>query len=202
MPKLVAKDIDVSIVIPCYNEGASLPTLLEECREFLDTDAITFIIVNNGSTDNTLEILKEADLPENIVTVNLIDNVGYGGGILKGLEKTKTNFVGWTHADLQTQISDLHKAISILRESKNIEESIFIKGRRVNRQFVPKIFSIGMGYICSLILQEKLRDVNAQPTIMSRKLIMECEFRTTSFSFDLEAYFYAKNAKANEIAFL
>jgi glycosyltransferase involved in cell wall biosynthesis len=201
MTKNLPAELDLSIVIPCFNEGASLPTLLRECREFLITDPITFIIVNNGSTDDTLEILSREKLPKNLIAINLPHNLGYGGGILKGLERANTNYVGWTHADLQTQILDIRGAISIIKSQTNIGKSLFIKGFRVNRRFLPRMFSIGMGLVSSMILRERLRDVNAQPTIISKNLISKHEFRITNFNFDLEAYFYAKRNHGTEFRF-
>ena len=47
-----------SLVIPCYNESKNIPQLLESCRVAFNGKDIEVIIVNNGSTDNTQEVLN------------------------------------------------------------------------------------------------------------------------------------------------
>ena len=46
--------IKLSLVIPCYNESKNLPLLLNRCKEIAEReDNIEFVIVDNGSTDDT-----------------------------------------------------------------------------------------------------------------------------------------------------
>ena len=49
----------MSIVIPCYNEEKNIPLILEKFRKIIKTEEIDIILVNNGSTDNSAEVLKE-----------------------------------------------------------------------------------------------------------------------------------------------
>jgi glycosyltransferase involved in cell wall biosynthesis len=71
--------IKYSLIIPCYNEGGSLQILVEEINSLLFRTDIEFILVNNGSTDNTSELLKQS-LNKNVVIIRLFENAGYGGG--------------------------------------------------------------------------------------------------------------------------
>jgi glycosyltransferase involved in cell wall biosynthesis len=199
-----SKDFDkpnLTVVIPCFNEAESLPTLLRECKKLVKSNAVQFLIVNNGSTDESSKILSEAGLSKDIQYLNLLENVGYGGGILKGLKEATTDFVGWTHADLQTQLSDIYFAIEILELHKNEAGTLIIKGRRKNRQLWPLLFSNSMSVICSFLLKADLRDINAQPTVISRSMFAEHNYVLTNFSFDLEAYYVAKKNDSKEYRF-
>ena len=49
----------LSIVIPCFNEELNLPDLVEACHNATDDDEVEFILVDNGSTDRTSEILPK-----------------------------------------------------------------------------------------------------------------------------------------------
>lgn len=49
----------LSIVIPCYNEAENIPLILKRFREIIGKSNIEVILVNNGSTDNTAEVLKQ-----------------------------------------------------------------------------------------------------------------------------------------------
>ena len=74
----------LSLVIPCYNESKNLPLLLNRCKEIAEReDNIEFVIVDNGSTDDTSLVLDELTLDlEYITRVKVDTNQGYGHGIL------------------------------------------------------------------------------------------------------------------------
>ena len=63
---------------------------------------------------------------------------------LSGLKVTDTPIVGWTHGDLEYQISDLWKVINIIESksfTKEVKKNFLIKGQRINRSF-QKRFSV------------------------------------------------------------
>ena len=76
-----------SIVIPCFNEAASLPSLTRRCLDVAEQKShdLEFILVDNGSTDDTGTILNEL-LAEakGCRSISLAQNQGYGAGILGG----------------------------------------------------------------------------------------------------------------------
>lgn len=51
--------MNFSLIIPCYNESANLPLLLERCAKVTDLEGTEVILVDNGSTDDTPNVLKE-----------------------------------------------------------------------------------------------------------------------------------------------
>ena len=93
----------LSIVIPCYNESKSIPYLLEQFTEVIGTRDIEVILVDNGSVDETPAVLA-ALLPryQFVKTTRVDKNQGYGFGILSGLRIGTGDFLGWMHADLQS----------------------------------------------------------------------------------------------------
>ena len=78
--------IKYSLIIPCYNEGKSLLTLVDSINSIVFREDIEFILVDNGSTDNTNELLKRFS-NKNIIKVRLLDNAGYGVRIPAGAPK-------------------------------------------------------------------------------------------------------------------
>ena len=61
-------NIKLSIVVPCYNEEKNIPLILKKINEVtIDRSDIEVILVNNGSTDNSKNIMEQlAHLPKNI----------------------------------------------------------------------------------------------------------------------------------------
>jgi glycosyltransferase involved in cell wall biosynthesis len=162
--------------------------LISQCNELASTGLFEFVLVNNGSSDNSIEVLKGKISP-NLGIVDLKENRGYGGGILAGLETLNTEYIGWTHADLQT---DLVSSLSALQKI----EFDFFKGARLGRSPMERLFSTGMGLICSVLFRSILKEINAQPTVMSRKLFNSWKNPPTDFSLDLYAILIAKKKKS------
>ena len=53
------KMINLSVVIPCYNEADNLPGLIKRCRSLLKLKKFELILVNNGSNDETKKTFKK-----------------------------------------------------------------------------------------------------------------------------------------------
>lgn len=180
-----------SLIIPCYNEAEGLPELIDRCRFTAAAGGGEVILVNNGSTDNSEEILATSLNGEphvRWVTVN--PNIGYGNGILEGLKISQAKIIGWTHADLQTDPLDVLRAISELPT----ESRVFIKGKRFGRPLADRVFTAGMSVFESALLRSTMSDINAQPTLFSRELFESWTNPPVDFSLDLYAYYTAKKA--------
>lgn len=181
-----------SLIIPCYNEAASLPLLLERCQGIGLDSSHEVIFVDNGSTDNSRHVFNEL-LPQYVGyrSVHIDVNQGYGFGILSGLRAAKGDILGWTHADLQTDPLDGLTGLSLFNQ---FGSDIFVKGRRYGRPIGDSMFTAGMSVFETLLLQRCLWDINAQPTLFSRKFFSTWKNPPHDFSLDLYAYYQAKQA--------
>src|SRR5688572_7995477 len=104
-----------SIVVPCWNEAANLPSLISRFCEIRRPDSDwELVLVDNGSTDDTAEVLAKELVSSERAFIRVATvkppNVGYGHGILTGLRAAKGSFLAWTHADGQTPPSDVLRA--------------------------------------------------------------------------------------------
>ncbi len=191
-----------SIVIPCYNEEKNIPLILEGfAKAAKGRNDIEAVLVNNGSEDGSAEVMEKL-LPEypfaRCVTVK--KNQGYGYGILQGLKAAKGDFLGWTHADMQTDPADVIKAADIIIKN-GCEENLYVKGNRKNRGFSDAVFTAGMSAFETLYLGKKLRDINAQPNMFSRSFYESWKEPPYDFSLDLYALYMARQAGCRIIRF-
>lgn len=179
----------LSIIIPCYNEEKNIPLILERFQSAMKDPSIEVILVNNGSTDNSAEVLANL-LPRYSFarTVLVVKNQGYGYGILQGLRQADGDYLGWTHADMQTDPCDVIKAWEILRQTPNA----FIKGNRKGRPLFDRFFTLGMSCFESVYLGVRLYDINAQPNLFPRSFFEGWRDPPHDFSLDLYAYFLAR----------
>ena len=182
----------VSLIIPCYNESKSLPELLKNCQEAFYGKNIEVVIVDNGSTDNTQEILEILIKDYPFVTLVKVEkNLGYGNGILQGLQSASGEVLGWTHADLQTNPDDVNKGLLVFEKAKDVEKT-FVKGERYGRSFIDVFFTVGMALFESILLKTKMWDINAQPTLFHKSFFNSWVEPPNDFSLDLFAYYMAK----------
>jgi len=189
--------IKLSIVIPCYNEEKNIPLILNRFSEVISRDDIEVILVNNASIDDSQNVID--DLIENYSfarSITLDDNRGYGNGILRGLEVTKGEFLGWTHADMQTDPNDIVKALQLIEENGG-NKNLYIKGLRKRRPFLDSFFTMGMSFFELSLLRKWLWDINAQPNIFHRTFYEGWQEPPLDFSLDLFVYYNAKVARLN-----
>ncbi len=180
----------LSLVIPCYNEAANLPLLLTRCEEVALPGEIEIILVDNGSTDDSARVLSEM-LPHHpgCRSVRVEKNQGYGFGILSGLCAAEGRVLGWTHADMQTDPGDAQGGLALFEQHG---DDIFVKGRRYGRPLGDVLFTVGMSAFETLLLGHALWDINAQPTMFSRKFFESWNKAPHDFSLDLFAYYQAR----------
>lgn len=131
----------ISVIIPCYNEEESLPYFIKEMNKVMDEmKKVKFelIFVNDGSKDNTLEILKSMSKEDKRVKyISMSRNFGKESAMLAGLEKSSGDYVAIMDVDLQDPPSlliEMYKGIT--------EEGYDCVGlRRTTRKGEPKIRS-------------------------------------------------------------
>ena len=117
-----------SIVIPCFNEEGTIQLILERTKNLFIDNNIELILVNNGSTDNSKDIISKLIINyPHAKCINLEKNLGYGGGILKGLSQCKGEIIGWTHADLQTDPLDCIRAFKEYQNISEMEKMLLLK---------------------------------------------------------------------------
>ena len=112
------KDL-LSVVIPYYNLGKTLPDTVKSIKES-EYKNYEIIIVNDGSTDQeSIEILKEYENDEKIRIVN-IDNKGLANARNVGAEAAKGEFLAFIDADDKVDKTFYKKAIDILHQYSNV----------------------------------------------------------------------------------
>ena len=186
--------INLSIIIPCFNEDKNISPLFDKLENLLKIDSsVEIIIVNNGSTDNTKNNIQNSNLfiKKKIKVCEIKKNIGYGYGIMQGVLRASGNYIGWCHADLQTEPIDVYNAyMQNLMRLKS--EKVLIKGLRQNRNLFDSFFTASMSIFASIIFQNKINDINAQPKLFAKKFRNYLSDYPYDFSLDLYIIIIAK----------
>lgn len=132
----------ISLVVPCYNEQEALPHFFSEvfrvAEEMMDKVDIELIFVDDGSKDNTLQILRTfAETDKRVKYLSFSRNFGKEAAMYAGFCNAKGDYVAVMDADLQDPPSLLPQMFDLLESG----EYDSVATRRVTRAGEPKIRS-------------------------------------------------------------
>ncbi len=127
--------MDLSVVIPCYNEGASLPELLSQVEGSLAKwpSSYEVVVVNDGSTDGSERVLGEiAGTRPWLKVVNLRRNYGQTAAMMAGFERGTGEIIVSMDGDLQNDPADITRLVAKLGEGYDL-----VSGWRADRKDHP-----------------------------------------------------------------
>lgn len=183
------------IVVPCFNESNRLE--LSVFDAFIKNNlTIDFLFVNDGSSDNTLELLQKfkSDKQTRVEVLNLTKNSGKAEAVRQGVLEVCKNkeyeYVGFWDADLATPLSEI---INFLRQIENETIKIAIGSRmkrlgaNVERKFVRHIMGRVFSTFSSIILKLPVYDTQCGAKLFHSDLVHLFEDKfITSWLFDIE----------------
>ena len=128
----------LSIVVPCYNEEESVKLFLSEIQSILADYNFEVIFVNDGSSDNTLDVIKDlADSNSNVKYISFSRNFGKESAIYAGLSNVNGDLVCLIDADLQHP----PRLIPEMIESICAGEADVVAARRTSRKGESRVKS-------------------------------------------------------------
>jgi undecaprenyl-phosphate 4-deoxy-4-formamido-L-arabinose transferase len=125
-------DVRISVVIPVYNEEANLHVLIKRLLPVMEQMGKPFevILVDDGSRDNSLNLLKEFSLNPVVRVVELTRNYGQHAAIMAGFSIVRGDIVVTLDADLQNPPEEIPKLISTMEEGNYDVVGSIRKGRK------------------------------------------------------------------------
>lgn len=131
----------ISVIVPCYNEEEVLKIFYDEINNVskqMNEYDFQFVFVDDGSRDNTLEIMKSiAENDERVVFIAFSRNFGKEAAMLAGLSNADGDYVAVMDADMQDPPSLLPEMAAVLEEG----EYDSVATRRVDRIGEPPVRS-------------------------------------------------------------
>ena len=161
----------LSIVVPCFNEEESVGIFLEEIQKTLTDCDYEIIYINDGSTDNTLNKIKDlSNENSNVKFISFSRNFGKEAAIFAGLKFAKGDYITLMDADLQHPPSLLPQMLDTLQN----EDCDIVAARRVSRKGEPKLksfFSHGFYKFFNRISKMNLIDGATDYRTMTRQVV-------------------------------
>ncbi|MBX9805936.1 MAG: glycosyltransferase [Alphaproteobacteria bacterium] len=166
------KAINLSVVIPVYNEAENLPSLFQRLTETLDKTKKPYEIVftNDGSSDASLDILKGffKTRPDIVRIVDFHGNFGQHMAIMAAFEQTRGTLVVTLDADLQNPPEEIPKLLEKMGEGFD-----YVGSYRANRQdnFFRTYVSRLVNWFRETTTDIKMRDQGCMLRAYSRQIV-------------------------------
>lgn len=117
------KKVEISVVIPIYNEEENLPILYERLKTVLEKlgKSYEIIFVNDGSTDRSWEIIKQlVEKDHHVIGVNFKRNYGQTAAMSAGFDVAKGDIIITMDGDLQNDPEDIPRLLEKMSEGYDI----------------------------------------------------------------------------------
>jgi len=193
--------LDLSIIIPAYNEERRLPKTLDSIGAFVKASPLRaeIIVVDDGSTDNTAQLVTSSeDKYKNLRLVSNGRNRGKGFSVRHGMLEVRGEFALFTDADLSTPIEEAGKLLAPLREqgydvaigSRAMDRSLI----QIHQSAVREQAGILFNYVVRLMMGIGFSDTQCgfKAFRADRARIIFEQQRIERFGFDPEILFLAK----------
>ena len=155
----------VMIVVPCYNEAQRLP--VARFREFLDHSSIGFVFVDDGSRDQTYQVLENLreSYADRVSVLQLKTNQGKAEAVRHGINfalDQKVEYTGYWDADLATPLDAIPRFLAIFEQRPTLDmvfgSRVKLLGRKVQRRPTRHYLGRVFATVVSLMLRLPIYD--------------------------------------------
>ena len=174
--------VQVSVVIPVYNEEANLAALMGRLLPVMKEMGKSFevILVDDGSKDNSLNLLKEFAASPTIKVVELTRNYGQHAAIMAGFSIVRGNMIITMDADLQNPPEEIPNLVRVMEEGRYDVVGTIRKGRKDS--FLRILPSKIINMVARKITGVSMRDWGCMLRAYSRPVVermIECHEQAT-----------------------
>jgi glycosyltransferase involved in cell wall biosynthesis len=173
----------LSVIIPVYNEAATIKDILEKISR-LDIDK-EIVVVDDGSSDGTDKILRELQIP-NLKIIHHTSNRGKGAAFLTGLANCQGEFVIIQDADLEYEPADYLKLIEAIRSGSAdlVLGSRFSAGRQ--GLLVHRLGNKFLTALLNFLFRSAIKDYATCYKLAARSTFLGLGLKATGFDIDVE----------------
>jgi glycosyltransferase involved in cell wall biosynthesis len=176
----------VSVIIPVFNEQSTIEEIL---RRVNAQDIVTeILVIDDGSTDGTREILASLDESEKLRVILHDDNQGKGAAVRTGFQNATGDVFLIQDADLEYDPRDYPKLIQPIEEgiADVVYGSRFLGGPRRSVMFWHMVANRMLTFMTNLLYNTILSDMETGYKLFKREIVEGMEIHANSFDFEPE----------------
>ena len=194
MPRL-----KISVITPSYNQGRFIERTIESVLQQAGDFEIEYLIMDGGSTDNTLEILRKY---AGRITVEIAADDGQADAINKGLRRAGGEIVGWLNSDDLLAPGALQRVVEVFTRYPNVE---WVHGRcdivDADGRLIRPLISLYKHWLCRRYSFSRLLTENfiSQMTVFWRRNLMkETGYPDQSLNFAFDYDYWLRLAQRSD----
>ena len=177
----------LSLFLPAYNDALSLPGLIGKAFDVLSgiSESFEVIVVNDGSSDNTAEVLcdLQSRFGPRLVAIEHPKNRGYGAALRSGLKAARYELVFYTDGDGQYDVGELPLLVHEMTEGVGL-----VNGYKLKRHDPWHRICIGWAYnkLARALFGIVLRDIDCDFRLMRSDVIKNLNLKSNTGSICVE----------------
>jgi len=186
-------NINLSIVIPVFNEERYLDKLFLDLKQYFNEEDIEVIVVNDGSVDNSyniLEQLKKNSYKFKYKLINLNKNSGKGYAVKQGAKVSLGKYILLQDADLELDIKDSKEIYEIISKDESIDcifGSRYLSGKlKKHNYFINEFIGKLNTLIFNLLFGQSLSDIHCGLKIFHRNVYEKINLSVNDFGLEID----------------
>jgi len=178
--------IELSVLMPVFNERKTIERAIESVLDADVADSYELVVIDDGSTDGTTELLRGTAWPEHVRVLHHDRNRGKGAALRTGLADARGDYSAILDADLEYSAADIPLLLGPLR---NGEQAVF--GARGFQSHSAYSFWYVVGnrcvtFVANLLYNSWLSDIMTGQKAMRTELFRSLELRERGFAIEPE----------------
>jgi len=185
--------INLSIVIPIYNEEKYLNNLFLDLKKYFNQEEIEIIAVNDGSDDdsiNILEKLKNNSYKFRYKLINLSKNFGKGYAVRQGAKISSGKYILLQDADLELDLKDSKEIYEIISNDESIDcifGSRYLSGKlKKHNYFINEFIGKLNTFIFNILFGQSLSDIHCGLKIFHRNVYKKINLSVNDFGLEID----------------
>jgi glycosyltransferase involved in cell wall biosynthesis len=168
----VARQETIEVVLPAHNEGEGIGITLREFYRVVGVEAaipIRFLVCEDGSTDNTCDVVRQASKDVPVRLLSFTERKGYSKAVVDGFKATTANLIGFIDSDGQCDPKDFKALVEGLDE---VDYVVGYRNPRVDSRF-RKVISAAFGTVYRTLFPVRVKDPSCPYLIIRRPALMQ-----------------------------
>ncbi len=186
--------IDLSIIIPIYNEAKFINRLFDDLKKYFNTKSVEVIFVDDGSNDDTPKLIKEFEKKDsykfNFIPIKLDINSGKGKAIQTGIKKSLGKYILLQDADLELDTKDASEMYQMIKNNNEIKcifGSRYFSGKlKKNNYFFNNLVGKINSLIFNIFFSQSISDVHCGLKILHRSVIEKINLTVNDFGIEID----------------
>lgn len=176
----------VSVIIPVYNENKTIAEIIRRVKT--QNIATEILVVDDGSTDGTREILESLNEDGNFRIILHSHNQGKGAAVRTGIENVNGEVILIQDADLEYDPRDYPELLRPIEEdlADVVYGSRFLGGPRRSVMFWHMVANRMLTFLTNILYNTILSDMETGYKVFKREIVRDMKLRANRFDFEPE----------------